>query len=79
VGSGDKRRFGKRDVLLSENVSGQGHKTKVIEKNHGGWLSSPSPEGLVFLSDIKILPSDSIIFQDIAGISACHCPEPILW
>jgi hypothetical protein len=54
VSSGDKRRFGKGDVLLAEEVSGQGHKTQVIEKNHGGWLSSPRPEGLVFLSDIKI-------------------------
>lgn len=32
VSSGDKRRFGKGDVLLAEDVSGQGHKTRVIGK-----------------------------------------------
>jgi hypothetical protein len=30
VSSGEKRRFGKGDVLLAEDVSGQGHKTHVI-------------------------------------------------
>ncbi len=29
VSSGEKRRFGKGDVLLAEDVSGQGHKTRV--------------------------------------------------
>jgi mannose-6-phosphate isomerase-like protein (cupin superfamily) len=32
VGSGEKRRFGKGDVLLAEDISGQGHKTRVIGK-----------------------------------------------
>ena len=32
VSSGEKRRFGKGDVLLAEDVSGQGHKTRVIGK-----------------------------------------------
>jgi hypothetical protein len=32
VSSGDKRLFGKGDVLLAEDVSGQGHKTRVIGK-----------------------------------------------
>ena len=32
VSSGDKRLFGKGDVLLAEDVSGSGHKTRVIGK-----------------------------------------------
>ena len=32
VSSGDKRLFGKGDVLLAEDVSGHGHKTRVIGK-----------------------------------------------
>ncbi len=32
VSSGETRRFGKGDVLLAEDVSGQGHKTRVIGK-----------------------------------------------
>jgi hypothetical protein len=32
VSSGDKRLFGKGDVLLAEDVSGYGHKTRVIGK-----------------------------------------------
>jgi hypothetical protein len=32
VRSGDKQLFGKGDVLLAEDVSGQGHKTRVIGK-----------------------------------------------
>ena len=32
VGSGEKRRFGKGAVLLAEDISGQGHKTRVIGK-----------------------------------------------
>jgi hypothetical protein len=32
VSSGDKRLFSKGDVLLAEDVSGQGHKTRVIGK-----------------------------------------------
>lgn len=32
VSSGDNRLFGKGDVLLAEDVSGQGHKTRVIGK-----------------------------------------------
>jgi hypothetical protein len=32
VSSGEKRRFGKGDVLLAEDISGQGHKTRVIGK-----------------------------------------------
>jgi hypothetical protein len=30
VSSGDKRKFGKGDVLLAEDISGQGHRTRVI-------------------------------------------------
>lgn len=33
VSSGEKRRFGKGDVLLAEDISGDGHKTRVIGKN----------------------------------------------
>jgi len=33
VSSGEKRRFGKGDVLFAEDVSGKGHKTRVIGKN----------------------------------------------
>jgi hypothetical protein len=32
VSSGEKRRFGKGDILLAEDISGQGHKTRVIGK-----------------------------------------------
>ena len=32
VSSGEKRRFGKGDVLLAEDVSGKGHTTRVISK-----------------------------------------------
>jgi hypothetical protein len=32
VSSGEKRRFGKGDVLLAEDVSGEGHRTRVIGK-----------------------------------------------
>jgi hypothetical protein len=32
VSSGEKRRFGNGDVLLDEDISGQGHKTRVIGK-----------------------------------------------
>jgi hypothetical protein len=32
VSSGEKRRFGKGEVLLAEDISGQGHKTRVIGK-----------------------------------------------
>lgn len=32
VGSGEKPQFGKGDVLLAEDVTGQGHKTRVIGK-----------------------------------------------
>jgi mannose-6-phosphate isomerase-like protein (cupin superfamily) len=30
VGSGEKRRFGKGDVLLAEDITGQGHVTRSI-------------------------------------------------
>jgi len=33
VGSGEKRQFGKGDVLLAEDLFGQGHATRVIGKN----------------------------------------------
>jgi hypothetical protein len=32
VSSGEKRRFGKGDVLLAEDVSGKGHTTRVLGK-----------------------------------------------
>jgi hypothetical protein len=32
VSSGEKWRFGKGDVLLAEDISGKGHKTRVIGK-----------------------------------------------
>jgi hypothetical protein len=32
VSSGEKRRFGKGEVLLAEDISGEGHKTRVIGK-----------------------------------------------
>jgi hypothetical protein len=32
VSSGEKRRFGKGDLLLAEDISGKGHKTRVIGK-----------------------------------------------
>jgi hypothetical protein len=32
VGSGEKRRFGRGDVLLAEDLTGQGHTTRVIGK-----------------------------------------------
>ena len=32
VSSGEKRQVGKGDVLLAEDISGQGHKTQVIGK-----------------------------------------------
>jgi hypothetical protein len=38
VSSGEKRRFGKGDVLLAEDISGQGHKTRVIGKKP--WLQA---------------------------------------
>lgn len=30
VGSGEKRRFGKGDVLLAEDITGKGHQTWAI-------------------------------------------------
>lgn len=33
VGGGDKRVFAKGDVLLAEDTTGQGHRTRVLGKN----------------------------------------------
>jgi hypothetical protein len=44
VSSGDKQWFGKGDVLLAEDVSGQGHKTRVIGKK---------PWRLAFITPLK--------------------------
>jgi len=32
VGSGEKRKFGRGDVLLAEDINGRGHRTRCISK-----------------------------------------------